>query len=93
MKARSIGAENDFGTPVDMAIGEKTAGTELCIQAHAVTGTMTPECCTHWDWGCVVSLTGGNGENILTSLDAGGAARVQPEMRVQEEKALALEDQ
>ena len=40
-----------------------------------LTGTMTPECCTHWDWGCVVSLTGGKGENILTSLDAGGGGR------------------
>ena len=35
-------------------------------------GTMTPECCTHCGAGLSVSLTGGNGENILTSLDAGG---------------------
>ena len=33
---------------------------------------MTPECCTHCGAGLSVSLTGGNGENILTSLDAGG---------------------
>ena len=55
-----------------------------------LTGTMTPECCTHWAWGCVVSLTGGKGENILTSLDAGGAARVQLERHVPEEQARAL---
>ena len=35
-------------------------------------GTITPECCTHCGAGLSVSLTGGNGENILTSLDAGG---------------------
>ena len=33
---------------------------------------MTPECCTHWGWGLIVSLTGGRGENILTSLEVGG---------------------
>ena len=33
---------------------------------------MTPECCTHWGKGLVVSLTGGKGENILTSLEVGG---------------------
>ena len=33
---------------------------------------MTPECCTHWGWGLLVSLTGGKGENILTSLEVGG---------------------
>ena len=36
------------------------------------TGTITPECCTHWGKGFVVSLTGGRGENILTSLEVGG---------------------
>ena len=35
-------------------------------------GTMTPECWTHCGSGWVVSLMGGRGENILTSLVVGG---------------------
>ena len=26
---------------------------------------MTPECCTHWDWGCVVSLIGGFVDRLI----------------------------
>ena len=48
---------------------------------------MTPECCTHWGWGCVVSLIGGRGENILTSLEAGGGAGAMSEARSKGERA------
>ena len=36
LKARGIGAKDDLGTPVDVAVGEKTTRTKLCVQAHAV---------------------------------------------------------
>ena len=35
LEARGIGAENDLGSSVDVAIGEEPAWAELCIEAHA----------------------------------------------------------
>ncbi len=52
------------------------------------TGTMTPECCTDWGWGLLVSLMGGKGENILTSLEVGGGgAGAMREARSRGERA------
>ena len=56
-----------------MAVGEEAARAKLSIRAHVGNWKkMTPECCTHCGSGFVVSLTGGRGENILTSLEVGG---------------------
>ncbi len=38
LEARGIGAENDFGSSVDVTIREKPAWAELCIQAHTSNG-------------------------------------------------------
>ena len=35
LEARGIGAENDLGSSVDVAIGEEPAWAELRIEAHA----------------------------------------------------------